>query len=79
MARTFTGLKLQGSIGKFGNQELSDVSGYTQLPDGKVSLIAVLQQMFMLWVQPVTCSSSAGTQPVGSACDFVLLQQMHSS
>lgn len=38
MARTFTGLKLQGSIGKFGNEELSDVSGYTQMPDGKVSL-----------------------------------------
>lgn len=40
MARTFTGLKLQGSIGKFGNEELSDVSGYTQLPDGKVGLDA---------------------------------------
>ena len=38
MARTFTGLKLQGSIGKFGNEELSDVSGYTQLPDGKVGI-----------------------------------------
>ena len=39
MARTFTGLKLQGSIGKFGNEELSDVSGYTHLPDGKVGLV----------------------------------------
>ena len=38
MARTFTGLKLQGNIGKFGNEELSDVSGYTHLPDGKVCL-----------------------------------------
>ncbi|KAL3160144.1 hypothetical protein ABBQ32_010913 [Trebouxia sp. C0010 RCD-2024] len=36
MARTFTGLKLQGNIGKFGNEELSDVSGYADLPDGKV-------------------------------------------
>lgn len=36
MARTFTGLKLQGSIGKFGNEELSDVSGYADMPDGKV-------------------------------------------
>ena len=36
MAQTFTGLKLQGSIGKFGNEELSDVSGYADLPDGKV-------------------------------------------
>ena len=36
MARTFTGLKLQGSIGKFGNEELSDISGYADMPDGKV-------------------------------------------
>lgn len=41
MARTFTGLKLQGSIGKFGNQELSDVSGFTSLPDGKASVSAI--------------------------------------
>ena len=39
MARTFTGLKLQGNIGKFGNEELSDVSGYADLPDGKVSTL----------------------------------------
>ena len=38
MARTFTGLKLQGSIGKFGNEELSDVTGYADLPDGKVNM-----------------------------------------
>lgn len=38
MARTFTGLKLQGSIGKFGNEELSDVTGYADLPDGKVKM-----------------------------------------
>eukprot|EP00741_Cyanophora_paradoxa_P024460 tig00022075_g23617.t1 len=36
MAKTFTGLKLQGLIGKFGNVELSDIAGYAQLPDGKV-------------------------------------------
>ena len=36
MARTFTGLKLQGEIGKFGQLELSDVSGFAELPDGKV-------------------------------------------
>ena len=45
MARTFTGLKLQGSIGKFGNEELSDVSGYTDLPDGKVDF-AMLQLLY---------------------------------
>jgi WD40 repeat protein len=36
MAATFTGLKLQGDIGKFGRTELSDISGYMELPDGKV-------------------------------------------
>lgn len=36
MASTFTGLKLQGDIGKFGQIELSDISGYCELPDGKV-------------------------------------------
>lgn len=36
MAQTFTGLKLQGEIGKFGQLDLSDVSGFAELPDGKV-------------------------------------------
>ncbi|KAG2482730.1 hypothetical protein HYH03_018361 [Edaphochlamys debaryana] len=36
MASTFTGLKLQGAIGKFGNTELSDVAAFVELPDGKV-------------------------------------------
>ena len=36
MASTFTGLKLQGQIGKFGRTELSDIHGYVELPDGKV-------------------------------------------
>ena len=36
MANTFTGYKLQGSIGKFGKTEISDIEGYAELPDGKV-------------------------------------------
>ncbi|XP_021372219.1 cilia- and flagella-associated protein 44-like isoform X2 [Mizuhopecten yessoensis] len=36
MADTFTGLKLQGALGKFGKTEISDVEGYVELPDGKV-------------------------------------------
>jgi hypothetical protein len=36
MAATFTGLKLQGQIGKFGRTELSDITGYAEFPDGKV-------------------------------------------
>ncbi len=31
-----TGLKLQGQLGKFGNVELSDISAFVELPDGKV-------------------------------------------
>ncbi len=38
MASTFTGLKLQGLIGKFGNVELTDVAAFVELPDGKVGL-----------------------------------------
>ncbi|XP_041471026.1 cilia- and flagella-associated protein 44-like [Lytechinus variegatus] len=36
MAHTFTGLKLQGQLGKFGRTEISDIRGYVELPDGKV-------------------------------------------
>ena len=36
MATTFTGLKLQGYLGKFGASELSDIASFLQLPDGKV-------------------------------------------
>jgi WD40 repeat protein len=36
MAQTFTGLKLQGEIAKYGQLELSDVAGFHELPDGKI-------------------------------------------
>ena len=36
MADTFTGLKLQGRLGRFGKTEISDIEGYIELPDGKV-------------------------------------------
>eukprot|EP01035_Chromulina_nebulosa_P017859 gene17859-23472_t len=36
IASTFTGMKLQGDIGKFGKVELSDISSFIELPDGKV-------------------------------------------
>ncbi|KAL2805099.1 cilia- and flagella-associated protein 44 isoform 2 [Daubentonia madagascariensis] len=36
MAFTFTGLKLQGSLGRFGKTATSDIEGYMELPDGKV-------------------------------------------
>ena len=37
MAETFTGLKLQGDVGKFGRVEISDVADFAILPDGKVA------------------------------------------
>jgi WD40 repeat protein len=36
MAETFTGLKLQGEIAKYGKLELSSVSAFRELQDGKV-------------------------------------------
>jgi len=36
MAKTFTGLKLQGAIGKFGNVDISDVSAFVELKDGRI-------------------------------------------
>lgn len=36
MAHTFTGLKLQGEIGKFGRAEISDVVSFAELPNGRV-------------------------------------------
>ena len=36
MANTFTGLKLQGRVGKFQKKEISDIEGYAELPGGKV-------------------------------------------
>lgn len=37
MALTFTGLKLQGALGRFGKTAVTDIVGYVELPDGKVS------------------------------------------
>jgi len=36
MAETFTGLKLQGEVAKYGKLELSSVSAFHELQDGKV-------------------------------------------
>lgn len=48
MARTFTGLKLQGLIGKFGKHDLSDVDAFAEMPDGKV-LSGSEQGLLLLW------------------------------
>ncbi|XP_069678702.1 cilia- and flagella-associated protein 44 [Periplaneta americana] len=36
MARTFTGLKLVGSLGRFGKTEICDIIGFLSLDDGKI-------------------------------------------
>lgn len=36
VANTFTGLKLQGEIGKFGKVEMTDIDCFCHMPDGKV-------------------------------------------
>ena len=48
MAATFTGLKLQGDIGKFGKVELSDVAAFLKFPDGKV-LSGTESGALLLW------------------------------
>lgn len=37
IADTFTGLKLKGLIGHFGKFTATDIEGFVELPDGKVS------------------------------------------
>lgn len=48
LATTFTGLKLQGTIGKFGTVELSDIGAYAELHDGKV-LSGTERGSLLLW------------------------------
>ncbi|XP_072567471.1 cilia- and flagella-associated protein 44 [Paramormyrops kingsleyae] len=36
MASSFTGLKLQGQLGRFGRTTPTDIEGYVEFPDGKV-------------------------------------------
>jgi WD40 repeat protein len=48
MASTFTGLKLQGDIGKFGKSELSDIEAFCVLPDKKV-LSGTERGVLLLW------------------------------
>lgn len=37
IADTFTGLKLKGLVGHFGRFTATDIEGFVELPDGKVS------------------------------------------
>ncbi len=48
IAETFTGLKLKGSLAKFGQVELSDVCAFYGFPDGKV-LSSTEYGTLLLW------------------------------
>ncbi|MCO5588576.1 hypothetical protein L7F22_042533 [Adiantum nelumboides] len=48
MANTFTGPKLEGLIGKFGQVPLSDICAFVELPDGKV-LSGTETGMVLVW------------------------------
>lgn len=65
MAKTFTGLKLQGDIGKFGAVELSDISAFVELPDGKV-LSSSEYGNLLLWEGGLI--KAVLTKPDGSLC-----------
>lgn len=43
ISNTFTGLKLKGEIGRFGQTEISDIIGVYIMPDGKVNIIQAYQ------------------------------------
>lgn len=62
MASTFTGLKLQGQIGKFGAVELSDIAGYCELPDGK-AVAGTEAGSLLLWDSGLIKASRSGRSP----------------
>lgn len=41
MSQTFTGLKLQGELGRFGKTEISDIVGIYPMPDEKVGIYCI--------------------------------------
>lgn len=47
MASTVTGLKLQGLMGHFGKNTVTDIEGYVEFPDGKVCVLLCLQVGFL--------------------------------
>ncbi|GBF92887.1 hypothetical protein Rsub_05723 [Raphidocelis subcapitata] len=64
-ADTFTGLKLQGALGRFGAVELSDVAAFTELPDGRV-LSGSESGALIVWDGGLV--SAVVTRPGGMPC-----------
>lgn len=51
MAKTFTGLKLQGELGRFGKTEYSDILGIYPMPDEKVRMSFCVILQCRSWVK----------------------------
>ena len=49
MADTFTGLKLQGSLGKFGAEPLSDICATCESDDGKIIFSGTTSGAILVW------------------------------
>ncbi|ORX54869.1 WD40 repeat-like protein [Piromyces finnis] len=76
ISNTFTGLKLQGYLGKFGIVELSDISTFLHLSDGKV-LSSSETGYLLLWEGGlIKCViSRPGGKPCHSGKIYVLLTE----
>lgn len=74
MASSFTGLKLQGLLGRFGKTAVTDIEGYVELPDGKVCVHLGLYtgREYQAWCPDRT------KQNRPSICDGMLAHSFHS-
>ncbi|KAJ8002958.1 hypothetical protein DPEC_G00164360 [Dallia pectoralis] len=72
---TFTGLKLQGLLGKFGKTALTDIGSYVELPDGKVVSGSEWGNM-LLWagglIKVEICRKGGRTCHAGNIQQFTL-------
>ena len=73
MAKTFTGLKLQGELGKFGQIDLSDISSFVEFPDGKV-LCGTEHGTLLLW-EGIFVKANL-SEPEGKKCHTGLVEHM---
>ena len=73
MATTFTGLKLQGELGKFGQIDLSDISAFVEFPDGKV-LCGTEHGTLLLW-EGIFVKANL-SEPEGKKCHVGLVEHM---
>jgi len=73
MATTFTGLKLQGELGKFGQIDLSDISSFVEFPDGKV-LCGTEHGTLLLW-EGIFVKANL-SEPEGKKCHTGLVEHM---